>query len=220
MFPASVSSIQRKKGDAFEALEPSSPKVTCIGQVRVKTMKNHHHNNHLRSRSRRRGGEVSFRKEEMVETTTECLPSRNQRWVHLPLSICEALRAFGRRLVVCSLLVVVVKGGVFVGLGGRGEKKKRKRRGFWVGGGSRGVNLARWLMVVEEEEKRVEEMGVVVRRREEEDVVELVEEEGMVELVEVVKDGQEEEKRVSICIPPRNALLLMRCRSDPWKMST
>ncbi|KAK1307246.1 hypothetical protein QJS10_CPA10g01109 [Acorus calamus] len=39
MFPASVSSTQKKKGDAFEALEPSSPKVTCIGQVRVKTMK-------------------------------------------------------------------------------------------------------------------------------------------------------------------------------------
>ncbi|KAK1276739.1 hypothetical protein QJS04_geneDACA010918 [Acorus gramineus] len=223
MFPASVSSTQRKKGGAFEAPEPSSPKVTCIGQVRVKTMKkNHHHNNHLRSRSRRRGGEVSFRKGEMVETTTECLPSRNQRWVHLPLSVCEALRAFEAE-ISCLFPSCGGGGGERRGLCGfgreRGEKKKRKRRGFWVGGGSCGAALARWLMVVEEEEKRVEEMGVVVRRREEEDVVELVEEEGMVELVEVVGDGEEEEKRVSICIPPRNALLLMRCRSDPWKMS-
>ncbi|KAK1298295.1 hypothetical protein QJS10_CPB14g01322 [Acorus calamus] len=162
MFPASVSSTQRKKGDDFEALEPSSPKVTCIGQVRVKTMKNHHHNNHLRSRSRRRGGEVSFRKEEMVETTTECLPSRNQRWVHLPLSICEALRAFGAEI---SCLFPSCGGGERRGLCGsgreRGEEEKEKE-GFWVGGGSRGVNLARWLMVVEEEEKRVEEMGVVL----------------------------------------------------------
>ncbi|KAK1285783.1 hypothetical protein QJS10_CPB20g01897 [Acorus calamus] len=222
MFPASVSSTQRKKGGAFEAPEPSSPKVTCIGQVRVKTMKkNHHHKNHLRSRSRRRGGEVSFRKGEIVETTTECLPSRNQRWVHLPLSVCEALRAFGAE--ISCLFPSCGGGGERRGLCGfgreRGEKKKRKRRGFWVGGGSCGAALARWLMVVEEEEKRVEEMGMVVRRREEEDVVELVEEEGMVELVEVVGDGEEEEKRVSICIPPRNALLLMRCRSDPWKMS-
>lgn len=34
---------------------------------------------------------------------------------------------------------------------------------------------------------------------------------------EVVEE--EEEARVSICIPPKNALLLMRCRSDPVKMA-
>ncbi|KAL0306544.1 UNVERIFIED_CONTAM: hypothetical protein Sradi_6071700 [Sesamum radiatum] len=32
--------------------------------------------------------------------------------------------------------------------------------------------------------------------------------------------GEEEAARVSICIPPKNALLLMRCRSDPMKMAT
>ncbi|KAB1203059.1 hypothetical protein CJ030_MR8G023482 [Morella rubra] len=40
---------------------------------------------------------------------------------------------------------------------------------------------------------------------------------------EIKKQGnevpEEEEARVSICIPPKNALLLMRCRSDPVKMT-
>ncbi|KAK1324286.1 hypothetical protein QJS10_CPA01g02050 [Acorus calamus] len=225
MFPATVSTTQRKKGGAFEPPEPSSPKVTCIGQVRVKTMKKNHHNNsnHLRSRSRRRGGEVSFRKGDMGETSKECLPSRNQRWVHLPLSICEALRAFGAEL---SCLFPSC-GGERWGLCGRERgERRRKRRGFWVGGGSCGAALMRWVMAVEEEEKRVKEVGmvveeVVVRGRREEEVVDVMkEDEGVMEVVEVVGDGEgEEEKRVSICIPPRNALLLMRCRSDPWKMS-
>lgn len=33
------------------------------------------------------------------------------------------------------------------------------------------------------------------------------------------EEEEEEEGRVSICIPPKNALLLMRCRSDPVKMA-
>ncbi|KAK1308347.1 hypothetical protein QJS10_CPA09g01328 [Acorus calamus] len=181
MFPASVSSTLRKKGGAFEAPEPSSPKLTCIGQVRVKTMKkNHHHNNHLRSRSRRRGGEVSFRKGEMVETTTECLPSRNQRWVHFPLSVCEALRAFEAEISGLFPSCSGGGGGERRGLCGfareRGEKKKRKRRGFWVGGGSCGEvenpDLGVLEEVVEEgrdggkeEEELVEAIGEPHKRR-------------------------------------------------------
>ncbi|KAL2480647.1 hypothetical protein Adt_33613 [Abeliophyllum distichum] len=36
-----------------------------------------------------------------------------------------------------------------------------------------------------------------------------------------IKDEKIEEEagRVSICIPPKNAFLLMRCRSDPMKMT-
>uniref|UniRef100_F6H1Z7 Uncharacterized protein n=1 Tax=Vitis vinifera TaxID=29760 RepID=F6H1Z7_VITVI len=79
MFPAAG----KKRGCAFENPEPSSPKVTCIGQVRVKTKKQ---GKKMRSRSKRRG-EVSFRK---LDHTAE-----GGRWVHLPLTICEALRAFG-----------------------------------------------------------------------------------------------------------------------------
>ena len=45
-----------------------------------------------------------------------------------------------------------------------------------------------------------------------------------IDLVEGKKEkneegGEEEKARVSICIPPKNALLLMRCRSDPVKMA-
>ncbi|KAJ0601224.1 hypothetical protein HanIR_Chr03g0125931 [Helianthus annuus] len=55
MFPATG----KKKGSGFENPEPSSPKVTCIGQVRIKSKKKHR----LRSLSRRHStGDVSFRK--------------------------------------------------------------------------------------------------------------------------------------------------------------
>ncbi|KAI8030064.1 hypothetical protein LOK49_LG01G00230 [Camellia lanceoleosa] len=39
------------------------------------------------------------------------------------------------------------------------------------------------------------------------------------EVNDCVAEEEEEESRVSICIPPKNALLLMRCRSDPMRMS-
>lgn len=39
------------------------------------------------------------------------------------------------------------------------------------------------------------------------------------EIFDVQNEGKEEAARVSMCIPPKNALLLMRCRSDPAKMS-
>ena len=41
------------------------------------------------------------------------------------------------------------------------------------------------------------------------------------DLMPKVKKDDEvaEEGRVSICLPPKNALLLMRCRSDPVKMA-
>lgn len=53
MFPSSG----KKRGSAgFENPEPSSPKVTCIGQVRVKTKKQ---GKRLRTGSKRKG-EVSF----------------------------------------------------------------------------------------------------------------------------------------------------------------
>ncbi|KAI3753719.1 hypothetical protein L2E82_25780 [Cichorium intybus] len=109
MFPATG----KKRGSGFENPEPSSPKVTCIGQVRVKSKKKHAKN--LRSLSRRRSaGEVSFRRLEHFGSgfgsqsqnlgsnyqqggSQECLPLQrnNQRWVHLPLTICEALRTLG-----------------------------------------------------------------------------------------------------------------------------
>ncbi|KAF2286064.1 hypothetical protein GH714_010140 [Hevea brasiliensis] len=73
----------KKRGCAFENPEPSSPKVTCIGQVRVKTKKQGR-KLRTRSQSQRRG-----------TAATGVLAAQDQRWVHLPLTICEALRAFG-----------------------------------------------------------------------------------------------------------------------------
>ncbi|KAG6600387.1 hypothetical protein SDJN03_05620, partial [Cucurbita argyrosperma subsp. sororia] len=130
----------KKRGCAFENPEPSSPKVTCIGQVRVKTKKQ---GKKMRARSlkRRSNSEASFRKSESVQVQSqmngndfvnqsshlnhhllrqnsnggngfqqECLSHRNQRWVHLPFTICEALRAFGAEL---------------------NKKKKKKKKLMW-----------------------------------------------------------------------------------------
>ncbi|KAG6395558.1 hypothetical protein SASPL_141677 [Salvia splendens] len=126
--------------------EPSSPKVTCIGQVRVKSKK--------KKPNRSRRTDISFRKIEAP-----------QGWVHLPVSICDALRT-----------CFSVEG-------------KRREIELVVGGGY--------------EEEDDDENEVSVRRRH--------------VLADIVVE--EEAARVSICIPPKNALLLMRCRSDPMKMA-
>ncbi|KAJ6423668.1 hypothetical protein OIU84_024610 [Salix udensis] len=109
MFPANG------KKRAFENPEPSSPKVTCIGQVRVKTKKQ---GNKLRTRSKKRG-EVSFRRVDQnsmafegsnnhqdlmnnqflnQQQQQEDLSHRNQRWVHLPVTICETFKGFWSRV--------------------------------------------------------------------------------------------------------------------------
>ena len=115
MFPTNG----KKKGCAFENPEPSSPKVTCIGQVRVKTKKQ---GKKFRACRSKRRGEVSFRKVDHNNVnngsnsldTSSCQDynmghflSNNsyhhqqqqqqecKKWVHLPLTVCEALRAFG-----------------------------------------------------------------------------------------------------------------------------
>ncbi|KAJ0620585.1 hypothetical protein HanHA300_Chr00c0847g0817271 [Helianthus annuus] len=163
MFPATG----KKKGSGFENPEPSSPKVTCIGQVRIKSKKKHR----LRSLSRRHStGDVSFRKLERKSlnisrsfgSSNERNNSNNnsQRWVHLPLTICEALRAFGSEF---SCLFPCRSSCFSPVRGERTEDDVRERRWFWI-------------------------------------------------------QGSVDEPRVSICIPPKNALLLMRCRSDPLKM--
>ncbi|XP_047957849.1 glutamic acid-rich protein-like [Salvia hispanica] len=148
--PSKASPFFPKK--RLDAHEPSSPKVTCIGQVRVKSKKKKK-KRASRSLSARRA-EASFRKIEAQQ--------RSQGWVHLPVSICDALRT-----------CFSVEG-------------RRREIELVVGAGFE------------------EDGGDEVRRRRHvlEDVV-----------------VEEEAARVSICIPPKNALLLMRCRSDPMKMA-
>ncbi|KAA8523946.1 hypothetical protein F0562_010369 [Nyssa sinensis] len=236
MFPT----CSRKRGCAFENPEPSSPKVTCIGQVRVKTKKQ---GQKMRTLSKQRGGEVSFRKVEqtrdgIIQTTAssqnqqqqqphECLPHRNQRWVHFPLTICEALRGFGAEfscLFPCRPSCFSTS-----------EREKKEKAAGSNGGESAdqsscGAVFARWLVALQDgdggkgrtiefvvggEEERTELAERSLRRHAMEEV------EIRDEKCEVLKDEEtvEEEARVSICIPPKNALLLMRCRSDPMRMA-
>ncbi|XP_072984058.1 uncharacterized protein [Typha latifolia] len=233
MFPAVVAASGaggRRKGAAFEAAEPSSPKVTCIGQVRVKSKKKRKQNGAvLRSRSKRVvGGEASFRRnedwreEEEVGFEKECLRSKNQRWVYqIPVSICEALRGFGSELN-CFFPC----GGRSFCSSSRAESEEGKVEGK-RSTGSCGQVFARWLMAIEESEegKRGGVVGLVVEERgkgevgfwEKEEVEELELEKK--DEVLVVGEEEKEEGRVSVCIPPKNALLLMRCRSDPVRMA-
>ncbi|KAJ0982310.1 hypothetical protein J5N97_010565 [Dioscorea zingiberensis] len=227
MFPAGVTA--RKKGCAFEAAEPSSPKVTCIGQVRVKSKKKKNKCKAeagaamVRSRSQRRsGGEASFRRAVGGEGERECKP-----W---GITVCEALRSFGSE-INCF---VPCRGGTGRSLCSSSksscEEEKRTRS-------SCGAVFARWMMAVQEgeegkggevvglvvQESGRREVGLMVGKEEEEDVkveeeeekVVVVKKEVEVEVeVEVVDEG-----RGSVCVPPKNALLLMRCRSDPVRMA-
>ncbi|KAD6794523.1 hypothetical protein E3N88_05419 [Mikania micrantha] len=65
-------------------------------------------------------------------------------------------------------------------------------------------------MVVGDEEVEEDEEESVVRRPRRHVFEDL-------EIVDDRIEGFQDEARVSVCIPPKNALLLMRCRSDPMK---
>lgn len=250
MFPATG----KKRGSGFENPEPTSPKVTCIGQVRVKTKKKV---KQTRSLSKRRSGsgEVSFRKiEQATEAFSqtddrlllrnqrysqgnssvhyqqqECVSHRNQRWVHLPLTICEALRAFGAEFSC----LFPCRSSCF----STNEREKEEKGGENNEHRSCGAVFARWLVAVQDGEggKR-RDIELVVASGEEERTEEEEEARRSImrssrrhvfediefkdEIVEMENGRENEEKgRVSICIPPKNALLLMRCRSDPLKMA-
>ncbi|XP_058779575.1 uncharacterized protein LOC131653453 [Vicia villosa] len=244
----------KKRGVGFENPEPSSPKVTCIGQVRVKTKKQ---GKKMRSRSKRRG-EASFRRGENNPDLTrqnsqslyqnhqnmqqECLKHRNQRWVHLPLTICEALREFSCFFPCRSSCM------------SNNEREKEKGEGRFEGRGegggsggghgregSCGAAFTRWLVAYQDGDGKGR--GIEVMMEEHHEEMEMMDDEKSersysqrrhifedldIDVVdEKIQDefggGEDEEEevkgRVSICVPPKNALLLMRCRSDPVKMA-
>ncbi|RCV21656.1 hypothetical protein SETIT_4G154900v2 [Setaria italica] len=236
MFPSGSTGGGRRGRGGFEPAEPSSPKVTCIGQVRVKGGKRkakYASASALHSRSRRGGSaEASFRR---AGDDRDGPQGKNQGWVYqIPVNICEALKTFGS----CggrSLCSPSRPGGAgergALSADAHGSKKRRQRApagGSWLCGAA----MARCLLAIQEEdddigaavvpteEMRASEVGLVM---EEWDVEE--EKAVMVGEVEVEKKddilvvGREEEGRVSVCVPPRNALLLMRCRSDPVLMA-
>lgn len=250
MFPSGGTGTKKRAG-GFENPEPSSPKVTCIGQVRVKTKKQGKKMRMISSRSKRSrsgggcgGAEASFRKAEQninqqesfqtlhfpnhqisSSSQRECLRHRNQRWVHLPLTICEALRAFGSEF---NCLIPNKSSCLSGGEAKKDEESKGVRSES--GNSSCGAVFARWFVALgdgEDGNKRREIELVVGEEEEEEETTEITS--GSHSLRRQVFEGiefkeealmtEQEEGRVSICVPPKNALLLMRCRSDPVKMA-
>ncbi|PON38999.1 hypothetical protein PanWU01x14_308150 [Parasponia andersonii] len=240
----------KKRGcAAFENPEPSSPKVTCIGQVRVKTKKQ---GKKMRNRASKRR-EASFRKEQTLQEvsthqsnfqlqqqqqgTDQALPHRNQKWVHLPLTICEALRTFGAEFNCflpcrssCMSSSTSHDDHRESGNGYKVEKGGARSENI-NGSSSCGAAFARWLMAVQDgdhgkgreielvvgdEEERVVEKRSCSQRRQ---VFEGIEFKDEPKEEEEQEEEDEEKGRVSTCIPPKNALLLMRCRSDPVKMA-
>ncbi|KAL6535970.1 hypothetical protein OROHE_012814 [Orobanche hederae] len=245
---------RRGGGGGFENPEPSSPKVTCIGQVRVKTKKKV---KQTRSLSRRGSGEISFRKAEQQPTADnnrgdkdrdrdtlsnqqaqirysngggahyhqqpqqqhpqECSPHRNQRWVHLPIISCllpcksscfsrnkdDENKQNGSDKNLCGS----VSGRWFVSVND-GEGGKSREIELVVGGG--------------DEEEETPAGRISMRRSSRRHVFDDIEvKDDRIEINgQSLEVGEEEKARISICIPPKNALLLMRCRSDPMKMAS
>ncbi|XP_068666064.1 uncharacterized protein [Aristolochia californica] len=205
----------KKKGCAFDTPEPTSPKVTCIGQVRVKTKKQ---GKKIRVRSKKRG-ELSLRRsQEGKDQAAEegRLGRRHQRCVSLPLGICKALRTFAADF------------NCFQPCGGRSscgssgvDREKGEERNATTTTSTCGAVFARWLMALQEGEGEK-------RRGLQEQVVLAVEDRGEKEEAEDAKRGGqcdeevlvEEDAPVRVCIPPKNALLLMRCRSEPFRMAS
>lgn len=233
-FPATTG---KKRGSGFDNPEPSSPKVTCIGQVKMKTKKKVSQTRNLSNRR----SDVSFRKLEEergfflqnqrsssvhLQTQDQCaaVVHRNQRWVHLPSTICEALREF-------TCLFPCRSSCFSTNEKGKEESKVNRSREI------NGDVVARWLVTLQDSEAEEKTRGIelmVTNNEEDEEEEEKTEEmqsrmgssrrRNVFEGIEFNDHGdnaelKEEKARVSICIPPKNALLLMRCRSDPMKMA-
>nr|CAB3488993.1 unnamed protein product [Digitaria exilis] len=227
MFPSGPTAGGGHRGrGGLEPAEPSSPKVTCIGQVRVKggKRKPKHASSAaaLRSCSRRVGDGPQA--------------AKNQGWVYqIPVNICEALGSCGAR----SLCSPSRPGGVGERSADSADAHGGKRRRQRAPAGSSwlcGAAVARCLLPIQEEEEddvgkgaaivpaedmRASEVGLVMEGWdvEEEEKAVLVGEVEVEKKDDILVVGKEEEGRVSVCIPPRNALLLMRCRSDPVRMA-
>lgn len=153
------------------------------------------------------------------------MPERNQRWVHLPLTICEALRTFGAEFSC----LFPCRSSCF----STSEREKEEKGEEMEGQSSCGAVLARWLVALQEgeggkereielavggdERRGLEEREMRNSRRHVFDELEI--NDGVSEVKEDDVVGKEEEARVSVSVPPKNALLLMRCRSDPNKMA-
>ncbi|XP_010535068.1 PREDICTED: uncharacterized protein LOC104810455 isoform X2 [Tarenaya hassleriana] len=223
--PMFGASGRKRSGSGYDNNpEPSSPKVTCIGQVRVKTRK--HVKKKMRARSRRKG-ETSFRRSsEQNDGAGGCrFDASENRWVHFPVTICESLRAFGSDFNCFSSCRSSCTDD-----GHRRDRDGRRPMNDGCGGGSScGAVFTRWFVAVEETGGKRREIELVVGG---EDEVEHNERrrsrrrhvfEGLdfseLDVKTEKKEKGEDAGRIGICAPPTNALLLMRCRSDPVKVA-
>lgn len=192
---------------AAEEEEPSSPKVTCIGQVRVKSKQR----KGADSLKRWGGHMIDFRKE-----------------------VCTGLRSLGlefRCLFPCSRSSP------------KGEEDGKQQSAC----GS--TMLAKWFMILQEGEEKQHGKLDPDARKEDKTVEFMHEFEEFKNPCEKNKEkmypddekwtqiakfgeeddvdycrrngygGVDDEEEEPICIPPRNALLLMRCRSEPLRVS-
>ncbi|RZC80601.1 hypothetical protein C5167_043189 [Papaver somniferum] len=216
MFPTGSS---KKRGCSFETPEPSSPKVTCIGQVRVKTKKR---GKKILAR-KKRTAEVGFRNIDRTSSQEgllnhhqqqhhqhSCLPYRNQKWVHFPLTICETLRSFGADLN-CFLPCGTGGDGNRASISDRDGEEKRKITsggdGETTGAGSCGPFLDRWLMAFQEgevQQKKTSEQVIEMMYGDEVDEEEIRERVNIMKVMEDVGNCKEEDDfekgRLSKCL--------------------
>ncbi|KAL0691024.1 hypothetical protein Bca4012_090703 [Brassica carinata] len=190
---------RKRSGSRHESkhVEPSSPKVTCIGQVRVKTRK--HVKKTMRARSKREGGQTSLRRSSSDQNDGggRRFDGSENRWVHLPVTICELLRALNC-LFPCRSSCT-----------DDDTHRVRDRSG----GNSCGAVFTRWFVAVEETGGIELVVGGGGDDAEEDRRRRHVFENLDLSFIET-KTVKEE-----IVGPPKNALLLMRCRSDPVKVA-
>ncbi|KAM7251715.1 hypothetical protein ACFE04_023598 [Oxalis oulophora] len=203
---------KRASGGGFENPEPSSPKVSCIGQVRVKTKIKQARKNRTQTRSKSCRRNLSFRKLDgdfeipnYQFQQQEGFADRNQRWVHFPATICRAFGAEFNCFLPCKSFSCMANNNNNNNESGKDEK---------INGSD---TVARWLVTLQDEgaEKIEEDVISSTHRRhvfEELDIENFLHENNNTVL------GNDDD---AVCIvPPKNALLLMRFRSDPVKMET
>ncbi|GJW65073.1 hypothetical protein Tco_0116957 [Tanacetum coccineum] len=180
----------------FDNPEPSSPKVTCIGQVKIKSRK-----------KVKRNKRVFVKSSSFSSSTNE-----SQKWVHLPLTICEGLRSFGSEF---SCLFPCF------------SPPEKEYSGDRRTSGSCAAVCTRWLVVDDcgRSGGRRRDIELVASEEEEDDVsIRVSSRRHVFDDLKIVNNNivegndQCSSSRLSICVPPKNALLLMRCRSDPLKM--
>ncbi|KAF8397650.1 hypothetical protein HHK36_016570 [Tetracentron sinense] len=153
----------RKKNAAVETLEPSSPKVTCMGQVRVRRSKQ---------------APVKGNRNGNGSGNPNSTPARRRRR-------CQCFR----KALFCNHFA--------------GKTKPRTSRPVW----------RRWFMFFQVSHRRKVEIMEDSAKRESK-------REGTDEESDQ-EEGEDEEAKVFVSSsPPKNALLLTRCRSAPYRASS